>query len=280
MSEPERILKTVPEAFCIVREGTAGPEKTEGLGTVVVTDRRIAFVRRKGLFQVLIKMPTITSVEQLDKMLSAQGGVSVLLSAIKDAGTRSSKTGYGGGNFPCSDLTIVYEEPSVRKTFRLFGEQAAGEVFNLMSGAARGEMLRAASSGGAPPPRTAPLEGPVSPSAAALAELGLGADYALPAPPDQGPQVAFLRATLGFAWKQIREKKWDYAVNDASKLLDEHNLKVYAAYGPGLAAAFYIRGLGHEKKGNREKAAADYRESLARRSDYQPAVEGLRRLGV
>ena len=278
MTDAERILKTVPEAFCIVREGAEGPEKTEGLGTVVLTDRRIAFVRRKGLLQILIKMPTITSVEQLDKMVAAQGGVSVILSAIKDAGTRSSKTGYSGANFPCSDLTIAYEEPAVRKTFRLFGEQAAGEVFNLMSGAARGDMLRTSSSGGAPPPRTAPLEGPVSPSAAALVELGLGADYALPVPPDQGPQVAFLRATLGFAWKQIREKKWDYAVNDASKLLDEHNLKVYAAYGPGLAAAFYIRGLGHEKKGNREKAAADYRNAMTHDPNHKPAAEGLRRV--
>jgi tetratricopeptide (TPR) repeat protein len=44
--------------------------------------------------------------------------------------------------------------------------------------------------------------------------------------------------------------------------------------------AYYYRGFVEEKRGNKEAAIADYRQSLDFRSDYDKALEGLKRLGA
>lgn len=44
--------------------------------------------------------------------------------------------------------------------------------------------------------------------------------------------------------------------------------------------AYYFRGFVEEKRGNKEAAIADYRQSLEFRSDYDKALEGLKRLGA
>ena len=44
--------------------------------------------------------------------------------------------------------------------------------------------------------------------------------------------------------------------------------------------AYYYRGFIEEKRGNKEAAIADYKQALEFRSDYENALQGLKRLGV
>jgi len=251
----ETIAKSVPEVYHVDSSGR------EVLGTVVATSLRLAFVRRKGFFQALLGMPTIASIEQLESMLAAQGGFSSPIPDIQVRRVVSGSKGYVDGMGPYSIAEIGRGTPTINEAFRFFGEKTARELLDAV---------------GLAPPVGAAVA--ASPAAAALLELGLPADYGLPAPPEKQPDVAFLRATLAFAWRQVQEQKWSYAVHDASKLLTDDMLSKLAAYGPGLAAAFYVRGLGQEKQGDRAAAASSYREALARDAGYSRAREALLRL--
>ena len=232
----------------------------EGSGTFVLTNQRILFIQNKGAGQRLGGSPKVESVSQADQLLSTQGGFVVPRAALTSARvSNSGLAGYAYGRGPFSDLTIRSTNLPGEKTFRFYGKDAAAEMLRFLK-----------------PSEEEPT--PVSPVGAELAELGIPLDYGLPAPPDRQMQVAWFRATLGFAYRTLKGGKPDLAIRDATLLIDDAGLRNSAQYALVLAAAYYVRGRAYELKGERPQAALNYQGALLCVPGYEPAARALRQV--
>ena len=238
------------------------PGRLVSVGTVVATDARLLFIPSRGLWQKLWGSPKVRTPEEADRLLTARKGFAIPsaeLASARVAGKHPS--GYADGAMGCSDLAVISAAAGGSRVFRFITETAAEEILRaIVPGAATG----------APP---------VSPVAAELAGLGIPADYLLPAPPEMQMQVVWLRSTIGFAWRTLQEGKADLAIADAAKVIDDPRLRAAPPFALGLAAAHFIRGAAWEKKGDRDKAAEDYRQALILQPEYVTAQNALERLG-
>jgi len=138
MSTEEALIKSISGVFLFSQEGKGFFQRLwsggqEGSGTVVVTDSRIIFINAKGAKERLGGGPEVESVGKVDKLLSAQGGVSVPFSMISSATiSGSGAAGYAYGKGAYSDLTIRSTNPAQEKTLRFFGKETAAEVLRLL----------------------------------------------------------------------------------------------------------------------------------------------------
>ncbi len=66
--------------------------------------------------------------------------------------------------------------------------------------------------------------------------------------------------------------------NDLDKAYEHFDL--ITKQSPTFYRAYYFRGFVEEKRGNKDAAIADFKQSLEFRSDYDKAIEGLKRLGA
>jgi len=121
-------------------------------------------------------------------------------------------------------------------------------------------------------------EAPRSPVEGELFELGFQPGYGLPAPAQLMPIVTWLRATIGFAYRTLKKGELDLAINDANKLINDNNLKNLPQYVMVLAAAYYLRGMAYESKGDKAQDGRDYQASIRVLPTYVSALNGLKRV--
>ena len=262
MSMQEELIRSIRDTFLFSQEGKGVLQRLwssgqEGSGTFVLTNQRILFIQSKGAGQRLGGSPNVESVSQADQFLSAQGGFSVPRSALSAQVSNSGLAGYAYGRGPFSDLTIRSTHPPHEKTFRFYGKNTASEVLRLLK-----------------PSEEEPA--PASLIAAEFAELGIPLDYGLPAPPDQQMQVVWYRATLGFAYRTFKRGELDFAIKDATLLIDDANLRSSPQYALIPAAAYYVRGLAYERKGDKSQAALNYQGALECVPSYKLAARALK----
>ena len=208
----EKLIRVIRDTFLFSKEDKGFLQRLwsggqEGSGTFVLTDQRILFIQSKGAGQRLGGSPNVEAVNQADQLLSAQGGFSVPRSALTSTQiSNSGSAGYAYGRGSFSDLVVRSTNLAHEKTFRFYGKDTASEVLLLLK----------------------PFEeesGLISPVTAELAELGIPFDYGLPAPPEQQMQVAWYRSTLGFAYRTFKKNGLDFAIRDATLLIDDANLQ-------------------------------------------------------
>jgi hypothetical protein len=91
-------------------------------------------------------------------------------------------------------------------------------------------------------------------------------------------RVTWYRATLGFAYRTLKEGKLDFAINDANKLIEDADLQTSPRYALVLAAAYYVRGSAFEQKGDKVQAALNYQAALERAPEYALAARAWERV--
>lgn len=92
------------------------------------------------------------------------------------------------------------------------------------------------------------------------------------------PVVTWFRATLGFAYRTLKEGKLDFPINDSNKLINDENLKNMPQYVMMLATAYYIRGLAYEKKSDKVQASQDYQQAIKLLPNYALALCAFERV--
>ncbi len=105
-----------------------------------------------------------------------------------------------------------------------------------------------------------------------LAELGFPADYDFPVPPPTSPIAAY-QLSLIYADMELQAAHWDEAIAAVTPVLDEVMLRQNARGALILAAAYYLRGLAYERKGNPTKAQSDFTRALELVPTYRAAAQ-------
>jgi tetratricopeptide (TPR) repeat protein len=84
------------------------------------------------------------------------------------------------------------------------------------------------------------------------------------------------KTDLAFAWKEYSEGKFgDKSIESATRLINDANLQDNPRFVSVRAAASYIRGLAHEKQGNKAQAMLDFQSALQLVPDYELAKQAL-----
>lgn len=87
------------------------------------------------------------------------------------------------------------------------------------------------------------------------------------------------KTDLAFAWKEYSEGKFvDKSIESATRLINDANLQDNPRFVSVYAAAYYIRGLAHEKQGNKAQAILDFQSALQLVPDYELAKQAWERL--
>ncbi len=261
MPDSEQFIYSFREVSLLARGIRAlwhlGSSGRQALGTFVITSQRVLFIpspRARGL-----GTPTIESVSRAEELLAAHGGLVLPRDAISANVTAARAASDAPGHRPYSDLTIRCTRPALTKTFRFFGATTAAHALSLLQPAS----AEAAT---------------VSPLATEFAELNLPPDYGLAAAPGEQMRVSWYRTTLAYAYRLFKERRWDYAIKEATRLIEDETLQNNPQYALLLAAAYYVRGSVYEHQRDLARARQDYTDAFKRAPSYAPAGDAYIRL--
>lgn len=82
------------------------------------------------------------------------------------------------------------------------------------------------------------------------------------------------KTDLAFTWKEYSEGKFvDKSIESATRLINDTNLQDNPRFVSVRAAAYYLRGLAHEKQGNKAQAILDFQSALQLVPDYALAKQ-------
>jgi tetratricopeptide (TPR) repeat protein len=140
-----------------------------------------------------------------------------------------------------------------------------------------GQPVRGARAAPAVAPPARPAQAPPDPTVGQeLAQLGLPANYGLPAHRGQAAAVSYLRTGVALGHAQVRMGMTQQAIETTTQLLGDRAMQGLG-YKPLMAAAYYVRGLALEKQGNRAAARIEYQNAL-RLSKIPLAQAALKRV--